>query len=112
MEQELLHLVRKLRYLYFLLKQSPVSIGKSLQVVLQVSAATLGWCIENLKEPHEGIAEFGGVIADEVVVELVVAEDAGIFSIETEHQAHTQDVEPAQGLGRIVVVLPKQGIVD
>ena len=66
----------------------------------------------NIEKLRQRIAKVFGIIAIEVIMELVVPEHSSILGIEAKHDAHAQDIEPAQGLRRVVVVLLQQSIVN
>ena len=104
LQQRLLQLLRENRNLNLLLEQAAVGVRKRLQVVFQVFAAFLQRRVEHTEELLQGLVQVFGTASIQEVVELVMPEHGGILGVHAENEAHTQDVEPAQGLGRIVVV--------
>ena len=112
LQQHLLQLFGELRYFYLLGKQSAIGIGKGLQLFLQILAALVDGRIEHLEQVAQRPPQVLCLVGGKEVVELVVAEHSCILGIETEDDAHAEDIQPAQGFGRAVVVLHEQGIVD
>ena len=112
LQKRLAQFVSELWYLYRLSKQASVSVRKCFQVVRQVAAPLVLWSVQHLKEPDKCITQVSGFITDQVIMELVTPEDAGILGVEAEHDAHTEDVEPSQGFRRVIVILGQQGFID
>ena len=112
LQEYLPELFGELRYLYLFLEKPAIGVGEGCEVILQVFAALRLGRVQHLEEVAQGTAQVLGFVAAKVVMELVVGKDARILGIETEHQSDTQDVEPAQGPRRVVVVLPEQSLVN
>ena len=105
LQQRLLQLLSELWYLDFFFKQAAIGIGKCCQLFLQVFAALLLRSVQHFKQVAQGTAQVFGFIDNEKVMELVTTEDACILGIKTEYQTNTENIQPAQSFGRVVVIL-------
>ena len=80
-------------------KKASVGIGKGFQVVFQILASLFLWSVQHFEKVAQCSPQILCLITSKVVVELIVSEHAGIFSIKAEHDADAKDVQPSQGFG-------------
>ena len=105
-------LVGELRNLNRFGKQAAIGVWEGLEVILEVAAALLLGRVQHVKQADEGIAQILSLISDKIVMKLVTRKHLGILGIEAEHDAHAQDIQPPESLGRVVVILGEQRVIQ
>ena len=77
-------------------KQTAVDVWKCSKLSVEISVALIDWSIEHFEQVQNGTPNIARAIfvrCDVVMEHALSTEDAGIFGVQTEHQAHAQNVQ-------------------